>query len=158
MRIGRAAGPWKHQRGAALVEMSLVVVLLFVLLYGLVAYGLMLALKQSVTNAAAEGARAAIGGDPQDSYAASTDSLEWLGDKCCRSDDGSLSPQVAGAPLVVNPETDFCDAGATQPGDPQCVTVVIAYDYAASPLLPPLPGTGLLFPDTIASTGVVQLP
>lgn len=143
------------QRGAVLVEFSLVVVLLFALLYALIAYGLMLALKQSVTNAAAEGARAAIGSDLQGSYAASTDSLDWLGSKCCRSD-GSFSPQVAGAPLVINPRTASCSAA--DPGGPQCVTVAISYDYAGSPLLPPLPGLGLLFPDTIASTGVIQLP
>lgn len=157
MRIRRYRGRWKDQRGATLVEFSLVVVLLFVLLYGLIAYGLMLALKQSVTNAATEGARAAIGGDLQGSYAASTDSLEWLGSKCCRSD-GSFTPQVAGAPLVINPTTAYCNAGATNPGDPECVTVSIAYDYAGSPLLPPLPGMGLVFPNTIASTGVIQLP
>ena len=150
-------GRWHDQRGAALVEFSLVVVLLFVLLYGIVAYGLMLALKQSVTNGATEGARAAIGGDLQSSYAASRESLEWLGPKCCRSD-GSFTPQVTGAPLTINPERAFCSPSATDPGDPECVTVSIAYDYAGSPLLPPLPAMGVIFPDTIRSTGVIQLP
>ncbi len=145
------------QRGAVLVEFSLVVVLLFFLLYALVAYGLMLALKQSVTNAASEGARAAIGADLQASYDASRDSLEWLGSKCCRSD-GSFSPQVAGAPLAINPQRAYCSSTATSPGDPECVTVSVSYDYAGSPLLPPLPGWGFAFPDTIHTSGVVQLP
>lgn len=156
MRI-RSGRRWKDQRGAVLVEFSLVVVLLFVLLYALVAYGLMLALKQSVTNAASEGARAAIGADLQASYDASRDSLEWLGSKCCSSD-GSFTPQTAGAPLAINPARAFCSSTATTPGDPECVTVSVSYDYAGSPLLPPLPGWGLVFPDTIHTTGVIQLP
>lgn len=158
MRIDRAGQcRWHNQRGAAIVEFSLVVVLLFVLLYGIIAYGLMLALKQSVTNAANEGARAAIGADLQRSYAASRESLDWLGSKCCRSD-GPYTPQVAGAPLAINPQRAFCNPLAVNPGDPECITVSISYDYANSPLLPPLPGLGLVFPDTIDSTGVIQLP
>ncbi len=140
-----------------LVEFAFVVVLLFFLLYSLIAYGLMLALKQSVTNAASEGARAAIGADLQASYDASRDSLEWLGSKCCRSD-GSFTPQVTGAPLVINPQRAFCSSTATSSGAPECVTVSVSYDYAGSPLLPPLPGWGLVFPDTIHTTGVIQLP
>jgi Flp pilus assembly protein TadG len=157
MPIRRNTTRWRGQRGAVLVEFAFVVVLLFVLLYALIAYGLMLALKQSVTNAASEGARAAIGADLQASYDASRDSLDWLGSKCCRSD-GSYAPQVAGAPLVINPERAFCSSSATNPGDPECVTVSVTYDYAGSPLLPPLPGWSVVFPDTIRTTGVIQLP
>lgn len=157
MRIQRGRGlGWRDQRGAALVEFSLVVVLFFVLLYGIVAYGLMLALKQSVTNAANEGARAAIGGSVQDSYQAASGGLGWLGPKCCRSDDPSLTPQTAAAPLKINPVQALCPGAPA--GGPQCVTVTIAYDFAGSPLLPPLPGFGLAFPETITSTGVIQLP
>jgi hypothetical protein len=139
-----------------LVEFSLVVVLFVALLYGLVAYGLMLALKQSVTNAANEGARAAIGGSIEESYDTASDGLGWLGAKCCRSDNAALVPQTAGAPLVINPIQALCPGAA--PGGPQCVTVSVSYDFAGAPLLPPLPGFGLAFPDTIQSTGVIQLP
>jgi hypothetical protein len=136
-----------------LIEFSLVVVLFFALLYGLISYGLMLALKQSVTNAATEGARAAIGADLIASYDTAEDGLEWLGPKCCRR-----SADVTGEPLTIDPVRGFCSPSATNPGDPECVTVSISYDFAGSPLLPPLPGFGLAFPDTIASSGVIQLP
>lgn len=144
---------WREQRGTVLVEFSLVVVLFFTLVYGLVAYGLMLSLKQSVTNAANEGARAAIGADLVASYDSAEDGLEWLGAKCCRR-----PSEVTGEPLTIEPTRSFCSPVATNPGDPECITVAIAYDYKASPLLPPLPGFGLVFPDTIQSTGVIQLP
>ncbi|MDQ3304807.1 MAG: pilus assembly protein [Actinomycetota bacterium] len=157
MRIQWRREPrWHDQRGAALVEFSLVVVLFFTLLYGLVAYGLMLALKQSVTNAANEGARAAIGGSIQDSYATASSGLGWLGTKCCRSDITALTPQTTNAPLVINPVQALCPGAAL--GGSECVTVSVSYDFKDSPLLPPLPGFGLAFPDTIASTGVIQLP
>jgi Flp pilus assembly protein TadG len=51
----------RDQRGAALVEFSLVVALFVFVLYGLIAFGMILATKQRVTNAAAEWARAAVG-------------------------------------------------------------------------------------------------
>ena len=153
MRTSRAAR-WHDQRGAALVEFSLVIVLFLVLLYGLVAFGLMLALKQSVTNSANEGARAAIGGDLAASYASAEDGLTWLGTKCCQSTTGAYTGEVSGAPLDIKPTEGFC-AGTS---GPRCVTVDITYDYAGTPLLPPLPGLGVVFPNTIASTGVIQLP
>ena len=129
------------------------VVLFFTLLYGLIAYGMMFALKQSITNAANEGARAAIGADLAASYDTDEDSLEWLGAKCCRR-----SAELTGEPLTIDPVRGFCSPAATDPGDPECVTVSVSYDYAGSPLLPPLPGFGLFFPDSLNSTGVIQLP
>ncbi len=51
----------RDQKGAALVEFSLVVGFFVFVLYGLIAFGMILATKQRVTNAAAEGARAAVG-------------------------------------------------------------------------------------------------
>lgn len=161
MRIQRK--PWprrRDERASVLVEFSLVVVLFFTLLYGLVGFGLVLALKQSVTNAANEGARAALGADVNASYATAAGSLGWLGAKCCQSSLGTFGGEIAGAPLDINPTEALCDPldDPLDPASPRCVTVAIAYDFAGSPLLPPLPGFGLIFPDKIASTGVIQLP
>ena len=60
-RRGRPRRLRRDQTGAAAVEFVLVAIPLFFILYGLIAFGMMLALKQSVTNAAAEGARAVVG-------------------------------------------------------------------------------------------------
>ena len=51
----------RNQAGAAAVEFPLVVGLFVFILYGLIAFGMILATKQRVTNATAEGARAAVG-------------------------------------------------------------------------------------------------
>src|SRR5438270_9596571 len=54
------------ENGVELLEFALVIPIFVFVLYGLIAFGLMLSAKQTVTNAAAEGARAAVGasGDP----------------------------------------------------------------------------------------------
>src|ERR1700733_9677296 len=48
------------ERGAEMVEFAFVVVLLIALLYGIISYGLILAAQNTITQAAADGARAGI--------------------------------------------------------------------------------------------------
>src|ERR1700733_14240458 len=50
----------RGERGAEMVEFAFVVVLLIALLYGIVSYGLILSAQSTVTQAAADGARAGI--------------------------------------------------------------------------------------------------
>ena len=54
-RLGR-----RDERGAEMVEFAFVVVLLIALLYGIISYGLVLAAQSTITQAAADGARAGI--------------------------------------------------------------------------------------------------
>ena len=49
----------RDERGAEMVEFAFVVVLLIALLYGIISYGLILAAQTTITQAAADGARAA---------------------------------------------------------------------------------------------------
>src|ERR1700733_1169049 len=52
---------WRDdEHGAEMVEFAFVVVLLVMLLYGIITYGLILAAQATVTQAAADGARAGI--------------------------------------------------------------------------------------------------
>src|SRR2546425_54564 len=51
----------RRDRGAVLVEFSLVFILFAFICYALVAFGLALNLKSNLTHAASEGARAAVG-------------------------------------------------------------------------------------------------
>jgi Flp pilus assembly protein TadG len=129
----------RDERGAAVVEFALVAFPLFFILYGLIVFGMLLALKQSVTNAASEGARAAVGqatSSAQTSAATArvATSLSWL----------SSSSYTVTAP------TAAC-------GTHQCITVTINYDNAGHPLVPVLPGMGLLTPGTVTSTATVQV-
>ena len=133
---------------------------LFFVLYALIAFGMMLALKQSVTSAAAEGARAVVGvvDDPATAgvdervvraQTTVANRLGWLGSKYQPSD------------LTVswyNTSTGACDvpAGGTPPSPPT-ICVKISYPYDSRPLIPTAPGLGLITPSTLGSEARVQV-
>jgi Flp pilus assembly protein TadG len=119
-----------------LVEFAFVVGLFVFILYGLIAFGMILATKQRITNAAAEGARAAVGQTSSaNAVAAATARVLAAGLPA-----GSYTPTYA---------TATC-------GSNQCITVTITYNLAAHPVIPPAPGLGLVTPGSITSTAVVQ--
>ena len=133
----------RSESGAAAVEFALVILPLVFILYGLIAFGMMFALKQSMTNAASDAARSAIGATDPVATAKATvaQRLDWLGGK-------------------YNPATDITVPAPTAcPGDPshQCITVTINYPYDARPLVPHAPGLGLITPDRFQSQATVQI-
>ena len=131
----------RDQSGVAAVEFSLVVGLFVFILYGLIAFGMILATKQRVTNAAAEGARAAVGStNASDAKAAAVSRVLAAG---LPAGSYSIGPG-AGEPTVA-----AC-------GSNQCITVTITYDLAGHPVIPPAPGLGLVTPNSVSSTAVVQ--
>lgn len=143
----RANRRGRGERGAALVELSLGVMLLCTLLFGIISYGYALSFKQSLTQAAAEGARAAA-------VAAS----------------GSAEPAAqSGVARAVKAFNKTCGSGgltctySTQAADTSCATtgicmrVRVSYDYNNYPLMPKLPGLMLLLPDTIQATSITQV-
>lgn len=133
----------RDQRGAALVEFALVVGIFVMILYGLVYFGMALATKQRVTNAAAEGARAAVGAatasDAQ--TIAQNRVIALLGD----ATDGRYHITPVAAP---------CNAAV--PTGSQCVTVTISYDWANHPVVPAAPGLGIVRINTLVSSATVQ--
>ncbi|MDQ3977959.1 MAG: pilus assembly protein [Actinomycetota bacterium] len=148
------------ESGAAAVEFALVAIPLFFILYALIAFGMMLALKQSVTSATAEGARAVVGvvDDPATTgvdervlkaQTTVANRLSWLGAKYQPGD------------LTVswyNSSSGACDtpAGGTPPSPPT-ICVKIAYPYNTRPLIPTAPGLGLITPSTLGSEARVQV-
>ena len=150
----------RDQRGAAAVEFALVIVPLVFVLYGLIAFGMMLALKQSVTSAAAEGARAVVG-VPDDTATPADERLEkarttvaarlnWLGSNYSPSD-----VQVS----WYDPNSLTCNYTAIPPSPPAPTTVCvkITYPYSSRPLIPLAPGLGLVTPATLGSEARVQV-
>ena len=136
--------PRRDESGAALLEFSLVFGLFVFILYGLIAFGMILALKQSVTNAATEAARSAVGVSVDaDAVTKATttanDRLGWL----------SSSQKAA---LVITPTIAPCAGGSGR-----CITVLVKYPYKGHELVPPAPGLGLVTPDTISTTSTVQI-
>lgn len=127
------------ETGAALVEFALVFLLFMFILYALITFGLILAQKQNITNAAADGARAAVG--------QSTDA-------------GAVSAATARVTTALGaPGTSYTLSavpGACSGGSGRCITVTVRYDYQNHPLVPVAPGLGLAVPNTFQSTAVVQ--
>lgn len=118
-RRGRGRG---SEDGAAAVEFALVVPVLVLLLFGIISYGYMLSVRQAITQATAEGARAgavtqpASGTSPEDAAIAAVNrSLDGFGLTCA-----SPGMQCEAAPPAA------CDGGSAR-----CVSVTVNYAYAA---------------------------
>lgn len=109
---------------------------------GLITFGVILAKKQQVTNAAADGARAAVGA--VDPVAAAKARVE-----------GSLGTPVGSPP---NYTETYVTAACPAPATGQCITVTITYNYEDHPIVPSInvPGLHLGAPDSFSSAAVVQ--
>jgi Flp pilus assembly protein TadG len=140
-RRGRA-----DERGAAAVEFALVVPVLLLLLFGIISYGYMLSFRQAISQAAAEGARAAavtLAGtsDAQRSALARTAVEEAL---------DSYGVDCTGAMTCTINAADTC-------GSATCVSVELDYNWGDEPLVPGLPGLGLVTPDHLVYRAVAQV-
>jgi Flp pilus assembly protein TadG len=134
------------ERGAAIVEFAIASVVLLTLLFGIISYGYALSFKQGLTQAAAEGARAAAvasSGQAQPAAVAAVGPALNAFNKTCSSAGMSCTYSTAAA-----------DTGCTGTG---CMRVQITYDYKNYPLIPKFPGLGLILPDTIKSTSITQV-
>ena len=143
----------KHQRrderGAALLEFALVFGIFVFVLYALIAYGMMMSTKNSITHAAAEGARAAIGVTAGDTNPANVidDRLDAAKAQALASLHWMNSAQKAAT--TITPGWGSCPT--------TCVKVDIVYNYSQQPLVPPAPGLGLVTPSTLSSEAIVAL-
>ena len=137
----------RGEEGAVLVEFAFVFALFVFILYALIAFGMALSLKHSVTHSAGEGARAAVGvvddpltADDEREKAAvdeAKESLDWIGTE----------------KLDVTTIT----ATAEPCGTNECMKVEITYPYKDKPIVPEAPGLGVMTPDTMSSTAVVKI-
>lgn len=161
IRRDQATDPRRRRRlggehGAALVEFALVVPLLIALLYGIVSFGVALAVKQSITQAASDAARAAVpypqNNDPSEvgpvgaATGQATNTLKWIlnsGGTCDSNPSSNSAGLTCTATVVPCPN---------QPSQNNCMTVTVSDDYKNHPIVPNLPLLGLLLPNTISST------
>ncbi|MEA2703242.1 MAG: hypothetical protein QOJ69_1878 [Actinomycetota bacterium] len=127
----------RGESGAALVEFALVVGLFVLILYGLISYGMILATKQRVTNAASEAARSAVG---QTTDAAAISAATTRVNSLLSGSAGSYTPAIS---------TVACGTGT-------CVKVSIVWDYDNHPAVPPPPLIKQMLPKTITSEAQVQ--
>lgn len=124
-------------RGAAAVEFALVVPILLLLVFGIVNFGQFLSVRQTATQAAAEGARAAAvtmaGGNPTtNGVAAMTSALAGTGTTCGQGATCTISIVACGTAKCAR------------------ATVVINFD-------PLIGGLGIGLPSTVRYTAVAQV-
>jgi Flp pilus assembly protein TadG len=130
-----------------MVEFAFVVVLLIALLYGIISYGLILSAQSTITQAAADGARAGIVASTTavaTSEAQAGTDLGWMNKGACGTSGTTITCVANKAPCPSNVNN-------------QCLTVTVTYNYSSSPLFPELPGMGVIMPSTISSTDVLQI-
>lgn len=141
-----------HQRGVYAMEWAIVFPVFFMLVYASVSYGLIFLVRQSMQNAVEDGARAAL--QYQDQRLArlslanmvARERLSWL--------PNGLQPVI---------DVSVCRVGASQSCAPslscssqltnRClVRVNASLAYGMAPLAPPMPGLGVLVPETLTAS------
>lgn len=136
----------RGERGAAVVEFAIASVVLLMLLFGIISYGYALSFKQGLTQAAAEGARAAAVATSGQAAAKAADAvIPAL---------GAFKKSCTSAGMSCTYSDAIADTGCSSAS---CLRVQITYDYKNYPLLPKFPGLSLLLPDTIKSTSITQV-
>lgn len=153
VNCARLRAAWKSrrdERGVALLEFALVAPIFFFILYALVVFGMALALKQSVTNAAAEGARSTIGVVDNPATTGVDERVENARNVVLQRLSWLSTSQKAS--LTITPTIATCTVGTGQ-----CITVKVTYPYDANPLVPSAPLIKQIQPKTVGSTATVKL-
>jgi Flp pilus assembly protein TadG len=151
--VGSARGTAKRGRsdeGAAVLEFSIVMVLLFTLVFGVITFGMLLSFRQNMVQSAAEAARAGAiapsGTSITKADLAAQQSVSAF-DQVCTAQSSGLALECWADPIVACPG----NAAAT------CITYNLKFNYADNPFLPTLPFMGALLPDTIEVSSTAQV-
>lgn len=150
----RRAQETAGQLGAALLEFALVILLFFVLVFGIITYAYMMSFRQSLTQAGAEGARAAAVAP-----ASFTDTQRIA--RALDAVEEAISGYGGGilcnnGVLVCTATVAACDPPPA-PVTPRCVTVSVSYPYRSHPILPSFPGLGLTLPTSLEGLSVAEV-
>ena len=157
----------RGQKGAAAIEFAIIFPIFFIIFYAVVTYGLIFAAQQTITLAAAEGARAAVryqsGSNEVDRQNAriaaacdmSNQVLAWLMKTGSGQAGTSGSCATGTTKTVVTADNTLCSAlnGVT------CIKVLVTYDYDKAPLVPKLLGPlmSLPTPSLLQGQAVAQI-
>jgi Flp pilus assembly protein TadG len=151
----------QDERGTAVLEFAIVAVIFLGLVYGAISYGVIFWMKATITHAAEEGARAAIGGVSSDPDPNKTPEgrakakVVDVVDKGLPAAYAKYSDGTVASPAGTPPEATVGPCA----NDPavSCITVTVTYPYKNYPVLPALPPIFPVLPDQLKSTSVVQL-
>lgn len=148
-----AAHRRQDQAGSTLVEFSFVFILFVFICYALAAFGMALSMKHTLTQASAEGARAAIPAyqacrrDPNPDQCV-RDAVVARVRQVLTDAQGANRASVA----TVTPVLATCQSSTAR-----CMTVTVDYPYGTNPIVPSAPGLGVVMPDRMRSVSVVQV-
>jgi Flp pilus assembly protein TadG len=151
----------RGDEGAALVEFALVSVLLFLLLFGIIQFGLVLSFKQDMTRAAAEGARAGAvavpdGNPPGETAAdAALSAAQSATNEAVDEFGGSFSG--VGCSRAGMDCTNVSVGPCTEDTSKECVFVELTYDYEDHPLYGRVPLVAALMPDEVRSKSEARI-
>lgn len=138
----RDVTPQRHRAredGAVVVEFALVLVPLLVLVLGIISYGYMLSFRQSVSQAAAEAARAAaLAPMTADRQAIARRAVEDVLGVACGS-----------TYLQCTFPVQSCGA--------ECIGVELTYLYGSDPSKPAFPGSSVVVPESLTYTAVARI-
>jgi len=129
----------RADRGAAAVEFALILPVLMLIVFGIINYGDMLSVRQSVSQAAAEGARAAAVA-PGDKAA-----KKVAADRAVAA---ALSAQGQSCAAACTTTIDKCVGDEAN----DCATVKVVISYSGV-----IPGFGLALPDRLSYTAVARV-
>lgn len=134
-----------RERGASAVEFAIIMPVILLLVFGIIGYGVMLAFRQSLSQAASEGARAAVGAPASGVSAAAQSAIQsamaTYGKSCT---DGVTCTISTPAPCAG-------DSSHT------CVQVTVSYPYRDDPIVPNVPGLGFALPQSLTFTSSVEV-
>ena len=172
----------KKQKGAAAIEFAIIFPIFFIIFYAVVTYGLIFAAQQTLTLAAAEGARAAVRYPSLPSGSGSTTkalqlqarldaacatagiATDWLkkmgaglGSAACSTGVSNAAGLYATSGLCGTGSATF--TASTDPTKVNCVTMQINYNYASAPFVPRLLGPlmSLPTPSLLQGQAVAQI-
>jgi Flp pilus assembly protein TadG len=137
-----------RERGATAVEFALLFPLFFIIFYAIVTFSLIFVAQQSLTLAAEEGARAVLNFQQADNAA---DALTKRMSAACTTATSMSNGLIAGSTCVATPNA--CTYDPTM----DCVSVTLNYNYAANPLVPPVPLLNVVLPKQLTSTAMIQI-
>lgn len=159
----------RSDRGAAMVEFAIVGLLLVLFVTGIINFGLILSLKQDITRAAAEGARAgAVALPPAAAPADQTYDSRYMAAKAATEEAVDSFGKGCSSEIACEVVLHDCDVTPVPPFDltdvsylstpaPDCVTVDLDYDYDNHPIVAKPPILASALPDRIAASSVARL-
>jgi len=130
----------QRQDGVAAIEFAIVSMVFLVILFGILTYGYIYGMDQSMNHAAEEGARAAIASTSE--AAAITTAHDTAYSRL-----HAYQPSLQSSDVVAT--VGDCDTSF------RCITVTITYPWSSRPIIPRF--VGLPTPSQIQATATIQL-